>query len=524
MEKNLEESSENIKQATEISFSSNSKRIAKNTVLLYFRQILIMLVSLYTVRVVLNVLGAEDYGIYNVVAGVVTMFSFLSGAMATASQRYFSFNLGKNDTEQLLTTFSVTLQIYIILAVVVFVLAETVGLFFVNHKLVIPSERMVAANWIFQLAIFSFLLTLITTPYMACVIAHENMNVYAYISLVEVALKLGIVFLLKILPYDKLIIYGILLCVVVFINTAIYRLFCHTHYEECKFRFIKNLSLFKEIISYSSWNLLGASVGVVKNQIINIVLNIYFGAVVNAARGIAAQVSYAVSSFANNFCTAMKPQIIKKYAMEQKNECFEFVIRGCKFSYFLIYIFVLPLFFVADLILQLWLKNPPEYSVIFTRLVLIDVVLESFNTLIMVLIHASGKIKLYQFLVASIQLLNLPVSFIILRFGGDAYSVFIVSIVLSLIATIVRIIIAKYKTGFPILLFLKKTILPIFFVTFISTMISILLNKSFDNSFIQSLIFCILCVLIIFICIFLIGLSKDEKKMIKQVVYRRMKK
>ena len=205
---------------------SDTRRIAKNTLMLYFRQILIMAVSLYTVRVVLNVLGAEDYGIYNVVAGVVMMFGFLSGAMATASQRYFSYDMGKGNVEHLKTTFSVTFQIYVLLALVIVILAESVGVWFVNHRLMIPAERLTAANWIFQAAIVSFLLTLITTPYMACIIAHENMNVYAYVSIVEVALKLGIVFLLRVLPYDKLVLYGILLAFVAFINTGIYRFYC----------------------------------------------------------------------------------------------------------------------------------------------------------------------------------------------------------------------------------------------------------------------------------------------------------
>ena len=227
---------------------SNSTRIAKNTIALYFRQILIMLVSLYTVRVVLATLGAEDYGIYNVVAGVVTMFGFLSGAMATASQRYFSFDLGKGDTEHLKTTFSVTFQIYLLIIAVVVLIAETFGLWFVNNKLVIPAERMTAANWIYQAAIVSFVLTLVTTPYMASIIAHENMKVYAYVSIVEAVLKLGIVFLLKVLPFDKLSLYGVLLAAVAFVNTGIYRLYCHKHFEECRLHFVKNGKLFRQYV------------------------------------------------------------------------------------------------------------------------------------------------------------------------------------------------------------------------------------------------------------------------------------
>lgn len=292
---------------------NNSCVLAKNTLLLYFRQILIMAVSLYTARVVLAVLGAEDFGIYNVVAGVVTMFGFLGGAMTSSSQRYFSYDLGKKDLKHLEITFSVTFQIYLLIALVVFLFVETAGLWFLNTKLVIPSNRLIAANWIFQAAIISFLLTLITTPFMAIIIAHENMTVYAYVSIVEVALKLGIVFLLEYLPYDKLIVYGILLSLVSFINTAIYRFYCHKHYSECKVRFICDGKLFKEIIAYSGWNLFGNLAAIFKNQGINILLNLHFGAIVNAARGIAGQVNSAVMSFSNNFSTALRPQVIKTY-------------------------------------------------------------------------------------------------------------------------------------------------------------------------------------------------------------------
>lgn len=327
---------------------NNSRVLAKNTLLLYFRQILIMAVSLYTARVVLAVLGAEDFGIYNVVAGVVTMFGFLGGAMASSSQRYFSYDLGKKDLKHLEITFSVTFQIYLLIALVVFLFVETAGLWFLNTKLVIPSNRLIAANWIFQAAIISFLLTLITTPFMAIIIAHENMTVYAYVSIVEVALKLGIVVLLKYLPYDKLIVYGILLSLVSFINTAIYRFYCHKHYSECKVRFVCDGKLFKEIIAYSGWNLFGNLAAIFKNQGINILLNLHFGAIVNAARGIAGQVNSAVMSFSNNFSTALRPQVIKTYAVNQKEDTMRLVFRVCKFTFFLMYIFTLPLLFVLN--------------------------------------------------------------------------------------------------------------------------------------------------------------------------------
>lgn len=493
---------------------TNTKRIAKNTLMLYFRQILIMVVSLYTVRVILNVLGAEDYGIYNVVAGVVTMFSFLSGAMATASQRYFSFDLGKNDSEHLKITFSVTFQIYILLALIVVLLAETIGLWVVNKQLVISSERIVAANWIFQAAIASFLLTLITTPYMASIIAHENMNVYAYVSIIEAGLKLGIVFLLKILPYDKLILYGILLTTVAFINTSIYRIYCHKKYAECQFIFVKDIKLFREIISYSGWNLFGSTVSVVKNQIINILLNLHFGAVVNAARGIASQVNSAVVSFSQNFSTAIRPQIIKNYAAEQKAECMKLVFRGCKFTFFLMYIFSLPLVLEMKYVLRLWLKSPPMYAVLFTQLALIDAVIDSISYPIMTLAQATGKIKLYQGVVGGILLCNLPVSYIALKLGASAYSVMLIAIVLTFFAFVVRLYIIKKLTGFSIKDFIINTAIPCFIVLILSAVAPVILYFTMSEGFLRLCCTFIVSVLCTGITVLFAGMKKDERSTI----------
>lgn len=491
---------------------SNSTRIAKNTIALYFRQILIMLVSLYTVRVVLATLGAEDYGIYNVVAGVVTMFSFLSGAMATASQRYFSFDLGKGDAEHLKTTFSVTFQIYVFIIAIVVLVAETLGLLFVNHKLVIPAERMTAANWIYQAAIVSFVLTLITTPYMASIIAHENMKVYAYVSIVEAVLKLGIVFLLKVLPFDKLSLYGVLLAVVAFINTGIYRLYCYKHFEECRLCFVKDGKLFKEIVGYSGWNLFGALVGVFKNQITNILLNLFFNPLVNAARAVASQVNSAVVSFSQNFSTAVRPQIIKSYASEKKDECISLVFYGCRITFFLMYIFALPLVFEMDFVLELWLKNPPEFAVIFTQLALIEAVIDSISYPIMTLAQATGKIKLYQSVVGGILLLNLPVSYIALKLGSPAVSVMVIAICITFLAFIVRLLIVKQLTKFSVRAFSLQVIFPVVVVTICSALVPVFLKMFLKNDFAEFFAVVLSSVVLCGTFIFIFGLKKNERQ------------
>jgi O-antigen/teichoic acid export membrane protein len=376
--------------------TTNTACIAKNTLMLYFRHILIILVSLYTVRVVLETLGAEDYGIYNVVVGVVTMLGFLSGSMASASQRYFSFELGRGDYEQLKRIFSLNLMIYAMIAIVVLLLAETIGLWFVNTKLILPRDRMDAVQWIYHCSIISFLVSIMATPYMSSLIAHEEMKIYASVSIVETLLKLGIVFLLKIIPLDKLQLYGILLCVVTIINTEIYREVCKRKFQECRFRLYWNKDLFKEIACYTGWNLFGSVSLAFKNQVINIILNQFFNPAVVAARGIASSINSAVASFSTNFSVALNPQIIKQYAAEQKTEMLRLMFRGTKVTYFLMYLFALPLIIEMPFVLAIWLGDPPEYTVLFSRLVLVDGIILSFSYQATAVIQATGKNKLHQ--------------------------------------------------------------------------------------------------------------------------------
>jgi O-antigen/teichoic acid export membrane protein len=317
--------------------SSNTVRIAKNTLMLYFRQILIMLVGLYTVRVVLNTLGAENYGIYNVVGGVVTMFSFLSSSMSIASQRYFSFALGQADFERLKRVFSLNFIIYILIASLVFILAETIGLWCVNHALSIPPERLNAANWAYQFSILTVIVTIMTTPYMAALIARENMNIWAYVSFVEALLQLLVVYVLQLSSVDNLILYSFLLFIITVVNTAIYRFICVKKYTECRFMLYWDYSLFKELVLYASLNLFRFGSNVIKNQGINILLNVYFGPLVNAAWAIGARVNQIITSFAVNFTTAVRPQIVKSYATGQKAQMLTLVFRSSKAAFFLIF-------------------------------------------------------------------------------------------------------------------------------------------------------------------------------------------
>jgi O-antigen/teichoic acid export membrane protein len=501
---------------------TNTARIAKNTLMLYFRQILIMLVSLYTVRVVLNTLGAEDYGIYNVVGGVVTMFGFLSGSMATASQRYFSFELGRGDFEQLKRIFSLSFTIYVMIATLVLILAETAGLWFVANKLAIPSERKNAAIWAYHFSIISFLFTILTAPYMAAIIAHEDMNIYAYVSIAEALLRLGTVFLLRLILLDKLQLYGILLCAVTIILIAVYRFICVKKYKECKYQFYWNTELFKEITSYTGWNLFGSSVNIFKFQMVNILLNQFFNPVVIAARGIAASVNSAVTSFSQNFSAAMRPQIIKSYAAGKKEEMLRIMYRGSKGTFFLMYIFVLPLVLEMPLLLSFWLKNPPEYVVLFTRLILLDALVDSVSYPIMAAAQATGKIKLYQSVVGGILLLNLPLSWLALSFGLPPYSVMVIAIFLTFFAFLIRLIIVKQLVGFFITQFVREVLLPIFFSAILSIILPTLLCLFIDYSFLRSLAVIGSCFFSICSCFYCIGLTSLEKKEIKIVIMEKL--
>jgi O-antigen/teichoic acid export membrane protein len=501
---------------------SNTSRIAKNTLMLYFRQILIMLVSLYTVRVVLNTLGAEDYGIYNVVAGVVTMFGFLSGIMASASQRYFSFEIGRGDFERLKKIFSLNLTIYVLIAFVVLVLAETFGLWFIGTKLVIPIERKIAAQWIYHFSIISFLFKILTTPYMAAIIAHEDMNIYAYVSIAESILQLGIVFLLRIIPIDKLSLYGFLLCVVTSINTIIYRVICTKKYQECRFRFYWNKDLFKEIMSYTGWSLFGGLTTVIRNQAVTILLNQYFNPVVIAARSIAHSVNSAISSLSSNFSTALQPQIIKSYSAGKKAEMIHLVSRGAKSTYFLMYLFTLPLVLEMPTILSIWLKEPPDYAVIFTQLALIDALISSISFPLMTAARATGKVKVYESVLGSIQLVSFFIAWIVLILGAPPYSVMIVTICISVVMFAARLIITGHLVGFSVRQFLYEAILPALMVTIVSAILPNLLFMVLKESILRLCFVIIVSIFSVCGCMYTLGLNRVERKKINEIIRNRL--
>ena len=493
--------------------TNTTKRIAKNTLMLYFRQILIMIVSLYTVRVVLNTLGAEDYGIYNVVAGVVVLFSFVNNAMATATQRFLNFNLGKNDTEKTRQTYSASLLIHIGIALIFVVLAETVGLWFVNTKLNIPLERHSAAMWCYQFSIITTVFNILRVPYNAVIIAYEKMSFFAWVSIVEAVLKLLVVYLLIISPLDKLVAYVILLTLVSIIILFCYKIYCNNKFEIAHYKKVTDYSLVKEILGFSGWSLFGATANVANNQGTNIVLNMFTNVTVNAAMGIANQVNNAVYSFVSNFQTAFKPQLVKSYAAGEKEEFNNLIIRSAKFSFYLLWIIVLPLTLNLDFVLQIWLKNVPDFSIGFVKLILIYSLFESINGPLWLAVQATGKIKKYQIIVSCLIFSNLPLSIIAFSLGANPYWVLLIRIILECFITMFRLLYLNKTQKFSVISYVKNVMIPVLIVMIVSFIITSLVSSCFSG-----LVFffgsCAISVIVNMLLVCLVGINKNERKMI----------
>ena len=444
---------------------TNTARIAKNTLMLYFRQILILLVSLYTVRVVLNTLGAEDYGIYNVVAGVVTMFGFLSGAMAAASQRYFSWALGRGDTEELSRVFRMTVTVYALIALLVAVLAETLGLWMLETRLVIPAERMTAARWVYQFSIVTIIFSVMTAPYMSLILSHERMEVYAAASVLEAVLKLVIVFVLYANIGDALIVYGALTLIVTALNTGIYRRYCRRHFAESAFKLYWNTALFKELLGFTGWFFFSTCSGTVRDQVVTVLFNVFFGPAVNAAQGIAQRISSVSQTFAQNFSAAARPQIVKTYAAKDYAQTAQLVHHSCKTAYFLTLLIAVPVLFNADSILRLWLTEVPAHTVRFTQLVLISALAESLSLTMSSANQATGKVKWYCLCLGGVTLLTIPVIYVFLKTGFTPESVYVVLIAARWVLVAVRMCFLHNIPGFSVTVFVKKVVLRVLAAT-----------------------------------------------------------
>ena len=496
---------------------AESKRILTNTVSLYFRTIIMTLISLYTVRVVLQALGESDYGTYNVVGGFVSLFTFVSNSLAIASQRYFAVALGSKDWKKVNKFFSVNIIIFALLVAVIFILAETIGLWFVRTKLLIEPERLYAATVVYQLSIITFLIGIMSSPFLALLIADENLSIYSLVSVIESILAMGVAYLVDIFEGDKLILYGVLLAVTSLITNGFYMGYTIRKYPNLRFKVHKDKEEYKRVFSFLNWNLIGALASVCKSQGINVITNMYFGSSINASRGIASRMNNAFASFSQNFTKAVNPQITKSYAAGLHEKYIGLIYSASKLSYFLLLLASAPFIMNAEYILELWLKDTPDYAVLFSVLVLIDALILSVTNPLLTAVQAIGKVKEYQLSIGLLALSNLPITAFMVYFFRDPVIPFWVSIGVSFSMTVGRMLVFKKVYTFSIKDYTKKVLIPGVVVTGIIFLIDLLLFSRSEN-FWQLVINVAGSVFISIPIIFLMGLGRIEREIILKLI------
>jgi len=477
-----------------------------------------MLIGLYTSRVILKTLGVPDYGTYNLVGGVVSMFSILTSSLSSAISRFITFELGKGQSERLNKVFSTSFNVLFLLSLIVFLFSETIGVWFLNSHLQIPADRMVAANWVLQCSIASFVLGLLMVPYNATLIAHENMNIFAYISILEAVLKLAIVFALFISPYDKLITYAVLLFAVSCLIRWIYAFYCKRHYEECTYHYVNDKPLLKEMTGFAGWHFLSDGSWVLNNYGVNILLNVFFGPVtglvLNAARGIATQVDNIIQSFINNFMTALKPQITKSYASGDLEYMHKLVFAGAKYSSFLMMFFMIPIFLETELILKLWLDIVPDYAVVFVRLTLLSSMCIILGNTLIASVLATGKIRNYELVIGVMALSIFPITWIAFKMGASPVAAYVVYLCVYFLMIFVRLYMVKDLIQMSAWKYVKEVFLRVIVVGSFSFVIPFLITCFQSDSVMRLLEICVVSVVCSIVCIILFGMKDDEKKLI----------
>lgn len=487
--------------------SNLNATIAKNTLLLYFRSAIILIINLYTSRVVLEALGVDDYGIYNLVGGVVGMFSMIGSSLNAASQRFITFALGKGDFINLKNIFSTCVTLHIILGIILIILLESIGMWMLNSELNIPAERLEVAKWVFQFSLLTFFINLISVPYNAVIIAHEKMTAFACISVVDAILKLGIALLLTIGEFDKLFVYSLLHFIVAFIIRCIYTIYSHRNFSETNnliFRVEKNT--FKKMFAFSSWNLIGSSALVLRNQGVDVVLNMFFDVVVNAAKGIAYQVQGAIQLFIGNFTTAINPQLTAAIAQNNYDRASNLIFHGARISFFMMMIVAVPFIICANDILRIWLIDPPEYSTIFVQLTIIIVLCDTLSRFLKNAILAYGDIRNFQILAGGIKLLSLPITYFILKLGGSPYTGFLVNISIEFCALALELYFVNKFFRFNIKRYVTKAVIPCWTTFAFSLLAASLFSRYISDNRIILLFVSVL----ISICFILLIIDKKE--------------
>lgn len=500
----------------------NNKRIAKNTIYLFLRSIFLLLINLYTSRITLDVLGVEDYGIYNLVAGVVAMFTMISGTLSSASQRFITYALGEKDKDKLKKVFSTSVSLHIILAIIVSLLIEGIGIYMIENTLNLPTKRVWAAHCLLQFSIVTFFFNVISVPYNALITAHEKMSAFAYISIVDGVLKLVAAFYLYICGFDKLIIYGFMLMAIAVIIRIIYSVYSHRRFEESRnIKLRIEHDLFKEMFSFAGWNLLGEGSMLLRNQGVDILLNIFFGVTVNAAKGLANQIQHAITMLVGNFTTAVKPQLTKAVAQKDTPRIFFLINQGSRFSFYLLAIVAVPIIISTPDILSIWLKEVPQYTVSFVRWTLIYALLDTQSRFHIHAILSAGKIRNYQIIVGGTKLLAIPVAYVFLKCGASALIGIWVNIGLEIICFGERLYYNKKQLEFPIIQYVTKLFIPNWIVFIIMLSIPFIISY-----FCNLTVFLIIPISVLYggIIIAFIGLKKNERIMLTKKVASAIKK
>ena len=494
--------------------SDNNKRIAKNTVYLYFRMMVTVLVSLYTSRVILKTLGVSDFGVYNVMGGIIGMLGYVNSLLSGGTSRFLTIGLGKNDMVRLKMIFSTSFTLCVASALLILLLGETIGLWFVNTQLNIDPARMDAANWVYQCALFSSALTVIQTVFTASIISHEKMSIYAYMSILDVVFKLGIVFMLLWFDFDKLKLYALLMFVVNSIVFFVYYLYCKLNFEEIKTKFSLNKELFKEMFSYSSWNMIGGFSGVLNNYGINILLNIFFGTIVNASRGVALQVNNLVQQFYSNFQMASQPQIMKYYAQGKIADMSHLIVNNSKYCSLILLCPIIPIFIYVDKLLYIWLGQVPEYSSSFVRITLIYTFLCSIDAPVGMGIHAVGKMKLPNCTTAIVNFMNFPIVYFVIKLGANPIVSYCFTLTALPINICIDLFILRKYTGFSVATFIRKALIPISYIALIGILVPLTISYLLPDTVVMTILKCIISALYVAVVIFFIGLSKGMKNKI----------
>lgn len=502
--------------------SERATKIAKNTLMLYIQMFLGMLVGFYTSRVVLNELGVEDYGIYNVVGGIVAMFGLLNMSMASTTSRFVTIELGKNNEKDLKSTFGLALTIHLLLGVLVVVASEAIGLWFLNNKMNIPSARMYAAHWVFHLSIATAFISIINVPYNALIVAHERMGVYALYSLLDVCLKLVVVLILPFVEFDKLIFYACMLFSVQFLMQVLYFQFCFSSFKESRVGLKWNQNRFKNMSSFAGWSLFGDASALMFTQGLNLLLNVFFGPSLNAARGVAIQVQSVIIRFIGGFQTALNPQLFKSYAAKDYRFMHRLIFTSSKYSFYIFLLISIPVFFEADILLAWWLKIVPKYSVVFLRVIILISLIDCLANPLVISAKATGNIRKYQTVLGMFLLLIVPISFLFLRNGYPPQSVFIVHLFIAFLGHFLRVYLVKGLIDLSIKEYFTQVIVKIVVVFLLSSTIPFLVFNYFHAGFLRVLVISVSGFVSVFLSVWFLGSDKFERDIVLYQIKKRI--